>query len=88
LIDPSDPEHLADASLLPLAHLTPTTLLGGTVPERETLGQLYAAQIASAVAKRNPEERRMLVLGLGLVSTEMVREVFIDILGLVGDVIP
>ncbi|KAL2055182.1 hypothetical protein ABVK25_004520 [Lepraria finkii] len=44
-----------DDALLPMAHLTPKTLLGGSTSGRETVGQLYATQIASAIIMRNPE---------------------------------
>jgi proteasome assembly chaperone 3 len=53
-------------TLLPAAHLTPTTLLGGGGQEREQIGQLIASQIANLVLTRNPEERRTVVVGLGL----------------------
>ena len=66
-----------------MAHLTPKTLLGGSTPERETIGQLYAAQIASTIATKNPEESKTLVLGLGLSKFEANRESFYDILDLV-----
>ena len=66
-----------------MAHLTPKTLLGGSTPERETIGQLYAAQIASTIATKNPEESKTLVLGLGLSKFEANRESFYDILDVV-----
>ncbi len=65
-----------------MPHLTPTTILGGTVPERETMGQLYATQIASSIATKNPEENRMVVVGLGLGKIEGDRETFFDIIEL------
>jgi proteasome assembly chaperone 3 len=68
--------------LLPSTHLTPTTLLGGGGEERETLGQLYAAQIASQICLRSPDDRRILVLGLGLSKTDLEREAFFDLLEL------
>jgi proteasome assembly chaperone 3 len=68
-----------------MTHLTPTTVLGGTgTSERETLTQLYATQIASAIVMRNPEETRMLVLGLGLQKVDLERETFFDMMDLVG----
>ncbi|KAI9697998.1 MAG: hypothetical protein M1836_004351 [Candelina mexicana] len=76
---PSDTE----GSLLPMPHLTPTTILGGTVPERETMGQLYATQIATSIATKNPEENRMVVVGLGLDKIDGDRETFFDIIELV-----
>lgn len=73
-----------ELSLLPSLHLTPKTLLGGGGEERETLGQLYAAQIASHLALRNPEDRRTVLLGLGLRKFDSdSREGFFDIIELV-----
>lgn len=68
---------------LPSTHLTPKTLFGGGSDERETLGQLYAGQIASFLSLRNPEEKRTLLLGLGLEGVESGREAFFDVLELV-----
>lgn len=74
----------AELSALPSLHLSPKTLLGGGGQDRETLGQLYAAQIASHLALRNPEDRRTLVLGLGLRNFDAEsREAFFDVLELV-----
>jgi proteasome assembly chaperone 3 len=72
-----------DDSLLPLANLTATTLLGGHAPGHETINQVYARQIASSIATKTPHERRLLVLGLGLDSSEPDRDVFFAILDLV-----
>lgn len=66
-----------------MAHLFPKTLLGGSTSERETIGQLYATQIASAVVTRNPEERRTMVIGLGLSNVKASREDFFDTIDLV-----
>lgn len=68
--------------LLPSTHLTPSTLLGGGGEDRETLGQLYAAQLASQMSLRSPDDRRTLVLGLGLEKAETEREAFFDLLEL------
>lgn len=79
-----------DRGLLPATHLTPVTLLGGGGEKRETLGQLYAAQIASQMSLRNPDDRRTLVLGLGLgktLGTELEREAFYDLLELAQKVL-
>ncbi|CAM1508195.1 Fc.00g050430.m01.CDS01 [Cosmosporella sp. VM-42] len=73
--------------LLPSTHLTPKTLLGGGGEERETLGQLYAAQVASHLNLRSPDDRRTLVLGLGLVKIDTEREAFFDLLELVQKVL-
>ncbi|KAL9075192.1 MAG: hypothetical protein Q9161_001878 [Pseudevernia consocians] len=70
-------------ALLPLAHLSPKTLLGGSTSERETVGQLYATQIASAIVTRNPDEKRTVLVGLGLSKFEARRESFYDTLDLV-----
>jgi proteasome assembly chaperone 3 len=72
---------------LPATHLTATTLLGGGNEDRENLGRLYAAQIASLLSARNPEDRRTLLLGLGLASVDGGREAFFDMLELVQKVI-
>ena len=68
--------------LLPSTHLTPKTLLGGGGDDRETLGHLYAAQIASQLSLISPEDTRILVLGLGLAKVETDRETFFDMLDL------
>lgn len=72
---------------LPSLHLTPKTLLGGGGGDRESLGQLYAAQIAHHISLRNPDERRTLLLGLGMEMAETSREAFFDILELVQKVL-
>lgn len=72
-----------EMSLLPSIHLDPKTLLGGGGDDRETVGQLYAAQIASHLALRNPDDRRTLVLGLGLQKFDSAsREGFFDLIEL------
>lgn len=68
-----------------MAHLSPKTLLGVSTPERETIGQLYATQIASAITNRNPQESRTAVIGLGLCKFEANRQTFYDIMDLVMD---
>ncbi|KAI4091381.1 MAG: hypothetical protein LQ339_008133 [Xanthoria mediterranea] len=70
-------------SLLPMTHLTPRTLLGGATEERETLGQLYAVQIASLIASKNPQEKRTVMVGLGLSKVEASREDFYNTIDLV-----
>ena len=85
-LDSSDPnfadQYMPSGSdedaLLPMAHLSPKTLLGGSTSERETVGRLYATQIASAIVARNPEEKRTVLVGLGLSKFEARREVFYD----------
>src|SRR6266536_2588580 len=62
------------SDMLPLGHLTPKTLLGAGGEQRETIGHLYASQIASIIATRNPEETRTVLVGLGLQKVDMERE--------------
>ncbi|KAH8712202.1 hypothetical protein GQ44DRAFT_551006, partial [Phaeosphaeriaceae sp. PMI808] len=81
--DDSDP----DSDLLPLHHLTATTILGGTVPELDILGQTLATQIASALKTRDERDARMLVLGMGLDKSMASREEFSEIVGLLLQVI-
>ena len=69
--------------LLPLSNLTATSLLGGHAPGYDTIGQLYARQIASAIATKTPGEKRLLVLGLGLAKADADRDVFFAIIDLV-----
>ena len=73
--------------MLPLGHLTPKTLLGAGGDQRETAGQLYASQIASAIATRNPEENRTVVVGFGLQKIDLQREAFFDMMELIQKVI-
>ncbi|KAL8947636.1 MAG: hypothetical protein Q9222_006108 [Ikaeria aurantiellina] len=90
-LDASNPsatdEHLpsaaTDDSLLPMTHLTPKTLLGGSNQERETIGQLYAAQIASIIATKNPQDKRTVLVGLGLNKSVVNREEFYNTMDLV-----
>jgi proteasome assembly chaperone 3 len=77
----------ANRGLLPATHLTPKTILGGGGETRETLGQLYAAQIASFMSLKSPEDRRILVLGLGLEKVDLEREAFFDLIELAQQVI-
>ncbi len=73
--------------MLPASHLTPTTLLGGASEERATLGRLFAAQVASSLARRDPEDRRTLVVGMGLRGSDAGRETFFDFMELVEKVL-
>ncbi|KAJ9301339.1 hypothetical protein DTO271G3_1474 [Paecilomyces variotii] len=72
-----------DDSLLPMTNLTTTTILGGHAAGHDVVGQLYARQIASAIVMKNPNEKRLLVVGLGLDSAEPDRDVFFAIVDLV-----
>jgi len=76
-----------NSDMLPLGHLTPKTLLGAGGEQRETVGHLYASQIASAIATRNPEDTRTVLVGLGLQKLDMEREAFFDLLELIQKVI-
>ncbi|KAL8710103.1 MAG: hypothetical protein Q9225_007343 [Loekoesia sp. 1 TL-2023] len=77
------PSATSEDSLLPMTHLTPKTLIGGSNQERETIGQLYAAQVASIIAAKDPHEKRTVIIGLGLSKFEASREVFYDTIDLV-----
>ena len=68
-------------------HLTATTILGGTIPELEVLGQTLATQIASAVKTRDSRETRMVVMGMGLEKSMSKREEFSELVGLVLNVL-
>jgi proteasome assembly chaperone 3 len=74
-------------SSLPASHLTPTTLLGAGGEDRETVGQLYAAQLASHLSLKDPDEKRTLLLGLGLKDVDTARGAFFDVLELVQQVL-
>lgn len=81
--DALDPD-LPPSDLLPNSQFTATTILGGTNAPLDTLGQLLATQLASAIVSRDPEEKRMLVLGLGLekdVATYLDKEDFGELVG-------
>ena len=77
----------SNRGLLPSTHLTPRTIFGGGGEERETVGQLYAAQLASHISLRSPEDRRTLVIGLGLKTISTEREAFFDLLELAQKVL-
>lgn len=77
----------ATHGLLPSTHLTATTMLGGGGEERETIGQLYAAQIGSYLSLRYPDDRRTLVVGLGLMKIDKEREAFFDLFELAQKVL-
>jgi proteasome assembly chaperone 3 len=47
------------------------------------LGQLFATQIASTIAARNPEEKRLLVVGSGLRKREVETEFFLSVVEMV-----
>lgn len=66
-----------------MTNLTATSLLGGRAPGHETIGHLISRQIASAILTKTPNERRPLVVGLGLQSAEADRDVFFAVVDLV-----
>lgn len=77
----------ASLGALPSNHLTPKTLVGVGSEGRETLGHLYASQIASHIVLRDPNERRTLLLGLGLDNAHGGGDAFFDLLELVLQVL-
>jgi proteasome assembly chaperone 3 len=78
-----DPE----SDLLPMHHLTATTILGGTIPELDILGQTLATQVATALKTRDERETRTVVLGMGLDKSMIGREEFSELVGLVLEVV-
>jgi proteasome assembly chaperone 3 len=84
-LDRDDEDPTSD--LLPMHHLTATTVLGGTIPELEVLGQTLATQIASAIKTQNERETRMVVLGMGLDKSMSERAKFSELVGLVLEVL-
>lgn len=83
--DRDDEDPVSD--LLPMHHLTATTILGGTIPELEVLGQTLATQIASAIKTQNDRETRMVVLGMGLDKRMSGRSEFSELVGLLLEVL-
>ena len=69
--------------LLPITDLTATTILGGRVPGQDVLGQLYARQIASAIVVKSPDEKRLLVVGIGLDTVDADRDTVFAVIDLV-----
>lgn len=55
--------------------------------ERNTTGQLIATQIATAVVTKSPEEKRLLVVGMGLEKPALDRAAFMDLVGLILETI-
>jgi proteasome assembly chaperone 3 len=74
-------------SLLPMSHLTATTVLGGTRRDDEVIGQTLATTVASAILTKRPHEERLLVMGVGLQSGMAGRARFDEIIGLVLEVL-
>ena len=73
----------SDDDLLPITALTATTILGGHAPGQDTIDELYARQIASAIAVKSPDEKRLLVVGMGLDTLDADRDVFFAVIDLV-----
>ena len=48
------------------SHLNARFLLGSANDARGEIAQLYAIQIASLLVKQSPQERRTLIVGVGL----------------------
>jgi proteasome assembly chaperone 3 len=84
-LDRDDDELPSD--LLPNHQLTATTILGGTIPELEVLGQTLATQIASAIKTRDSRELRTVVVGAGLDKSMKGRDEFSELVGLVLEVL-
>lgn len=77
-----------DESLLPLPYLTPVPMLGGRIgmKDGETQGEIYAAQIASVIARQAPGDRRQVVIGLApelINHGEITKETRLEFLGLI-----
>ncbi|KJX94064.1 hypothetical protein TI39_contig4221g00003 [Zymoseptoria brevis] len=80
----------SENELLPMSHLTATTVLGGTRRDDEIIGQTLATTIASALLVKRPQEERLLVIGAGWVNaaeTLTGRAQFEEVLGLVLEVL-
>jgi proteasome assembly chaperone 3 len=80
----------SENELLPMSHLTATTVLGGTKRDDEIIGQTLATTIASALLVKRPHEERLLVIGAGWLNaaeTLTGRAQFEEVLGLVLEVL-
>ncbi|KAF2161087.1 hypothetical protein M409DRAFT_28418 [Zasmidium cellare ATCC 36951] len=92
--DPMNPGPMAGSGsendLLPMTHLTATTVLGGTKREDEVVGQTLATTIGSAILMKRSSEERLLVVGLGLEDAAGIltgRAQFDEVVGLVLEVL-
>ncbi|KAM5443298.1 hypothetical protein MferCBS31731_001619 [Microsporum ferrugineum] len=70
-------------ALLPRPEFNATPLLGGRSGDWEVIGQLYACQIATAIAAKSAEEKRLLVVGLGLETPDVDSDIYLGIVDLV-----
>lgn len=93
-VDPMNSGPLAgsrsDSDLLPMTHLTATTVLGGTKRDDEIVGQTLATTIGSAILVKRSGEERLLVVGLGLedaAESLTGRNQFDEVVGLVLEVL-
>ena len=75
------------SDLLPMHHLTATTILGGTMADLDVLGQTLATQIASIVKTRDERDTRMVVVGMGLEKSMGGKDQFSELVGLVMEVL-
>jgi proteasome assembly chaperone 3 len=73
-------------------HLNPRFLLGVANDLRGEIAQLYAVQIASLVVRQSPDERRTLLVGVGLQGklaadgeSEEARRMIYAVLDMVGE---
>ena len=88
-MDPTNPSRGQNSlpsgadDMLPSTDLNAHTLLGGATPEREMTGKLYASQLATMIATKNPDETRSLLVGFGLTNAESTQEQFLDLMELV-----
>ncbi|RKF80574.1 hypothetical protein GcM1_191004 [Golovinomyces cichoracearum] len=76
-----------ETNLLPQTHLTPKTLLGASNEQRDTLCHLYATHIADQISRRDLNDSRIVLVGLGLERIDLQREAFFDMMELVQKII-
>lgn len=48
------------------------------------MGQTIASQIASLITKRDPEEQRTVVVGIGLLKAQLDRSAWFDLLEMIA----
>ncbi|OBT55474.1 hypothetical protein VE04_04776 [Pseudogymnoascus sp. 24MN13] len=72
---------------LPAPHINPKILLGAGGEARETFGHLVASQIASLILKREPEEARTILVGVGLLKVDLDRSAWFDLIELLAKVV-
>ncbi|MCJ1340268.1 hypothetical protein MMC09_005562 [Bachmanniomyces sp. S44760] len=79
------PSSSDEEGLMPMSHLQPKTLLGASNSEREMIGQLYATHIASAILTKDPDEKRTVLVGLGLSNLNPGQDTYRELLPLILD---